>query len=416
MKKNNFCYKFLIIILSIIVVAIILLSIYFIVNKKEFKNNNIKDIKDIKDNTVNEVTENKNENDNSSLPILILNDVIINESENYNISDFVKSCTDSEGKKCIVKYLSKEMNDYKESGTYNIVIVAIDSNDQKVEKSCILKIRKLNEIVENNDKTDENNISDKKSNNENNSNNINKNVDKNKNTEQNNVNNNTNNNQTTTKPNNNQTTTKQNTTTKQKTTERYKVDNLTETNEKVSYKYGTKITEVTYYYYNVYSDSSKELISSNVEYIYDYNSYNASTNDLKNEATSLSSQNYGIYNSVLNYVNGYRSEVGVENLSLDTNLSIAATIRALEMAWSNKFSHDRPNGSSCFSVLNDLGINYFSVGENIAWGYWDAASVSEGWKNSPGHYANMISSNFSKIGIGYAVVDGERYWVQIFTN
>lgn len=414
MKKNNSSYKFLIIILSIVVVAIILLSIYFIVNKKEFKNNNIKD------NIVNEVPENKNENDNSSLPTLILNDVIINESENYNIRDFVKSCTDKDGKKCIVKYLSKEMNNYKEAGTYNIVIVSIDSNDQKVEKSCILKIRKLNENVENNDKTDENNTFDKKSNNENNSNNVNQNVDKNKNTEQNNVNNNTNNNtnnnQTTTKPNNNQTTTKQNTTTKQKTTERYKVDNLTETNEKVSYKYGTKITEVTYYYYNVYSDSSKELISSNVEYIYDYNSYNASTNDLKNEATSLSSQNYGIYNSVLNYVNGYRSEVGVENLSLDTNLSIAATIRALEMAWSNKFSHDRPNGSSCFSVLNDLGINYYSVGENIAWGYWDAASVSEGWKNSPGHYANMISSNFSKIGIGYAVVDGERYWVQIFTN
>ena len=148
MKKNNSSYKFLIIILSIVVVAIILLSIYFIVNKKEFKNNNIKDIKD---NIVNEVPENKNKNDNSSLPILILNDVIINESENYNIRDFVKSCTDKDDKKCIVKYLSKEMNNYKEAGTYNIVIVAIDSNDQKVEKSCILKIRKLNENVENND-------------------------------------------------------------------------------------------------------------------------------------------------------------------------------------------------------------------------------------------------------------------------
>lgn len=413
MKKSDLSYKFFIIILSIIIVSIILFCIYFIANKINSKENNTNEIKD---NIENEVIENKDENDNSSLPILILNDVVINESENYNIRDFVKSCTDTEGKKCILKYLNKEMNDYKESGIYNIVIVAIDNNDQKVEKSCILKIRKSNENIENNDKSDENNIADKKSNSGNSSNNVNQNTDKNKNKEQNNTNDNTNNNQTTTQPNNNQTTTKQNTTTKQKTTERYKVDNLTETSEKVSYKYGTKITEVTYYYYTIYSDSTRELITSNVEYIYDYSSYNASTADLKNEAVSLSNQNFGIYNSVLNYVNGYRSEVGVENLSLDSQLSLAATIRALEMAWSNKFSHDRPNGSSCFSVLNDLGINYYTVGENIAWGYWDAASVSEGWKNSPGHYANMISSNFSKIGIGYAVVDGERYWVQIFTD
>lgn len=383
------------------IILIISFCVYFILNKEDLENNNMNNIEG---NTLNEVTENTNENDNLSLPILILNDVVINESENYNIRDFIKSCTGNDGKKCILKYLNKEMDDYKEAGTYNIVIVAINSNDEKVEKNCILKIRKLNENVENNDKTDENNISDNESNNQNNSNSVNQND--NKNTEQSNVGNNTN---------NNQTTTKQNTTTKHKTTERYKVDNLTERSEKISYKYGTKITEVTYYY-NVYSDSSKELISSNVEYIYDYNSYNASTNDLKNEAISLSSQNSGIYNSVLNYVNGYRSEVGVENLSLDTNLSIAATIRALEMAWSNKFSHDRPNGSSCFSVLNDFGISYYSAGENIAWGYWDAASVSEGWKNSPGHYANMISSDFSKIGVGYAVVDGERYWVQLFTN
>ena len=86
------------------------------------------------------------------------------------------------------------------------------------------------------------------------------------------------------------------------------------------------------------------------------------------------------------------------------------------MAWSDTFSHTRPNGSSCFSVVDELGIGYYAIGENIASGYYDAASVSNGWKNSPGHYRNMISTNFGKIGIGVANVNGRIYWTQIFTN
>lgn len=403
MKKNIKRSKLLLIVLFIIILLILFIMIYLIVNKKFFIENN-----------TNNVPENAiNENVNQEIPELILNDVVINESENYNIRDFVKSCTDNKGKRCIFKYLNKEMENYKEVGIYNIVIVAIDNNDNILEKSCILKINKLNETFDENNKVnEENNNIEKKYDNKNNKNNIsiiNKNNDKIPN------NNNDNNQNNTTKP-NNETTTRKNTTTKTTTTRRYKIDNLTETNEKISYKYGTKITEITYYNYDVYSDSSKELTTTNVENKYDYTTFNGTTFDLKEEALSLTSQNNVIYNNILNYVNSYRNEVGVENLLLDQNLSLAATIRALEMAWSNKFSHDRPNGSSCFSILSELNISYISAGENIAWGYWDEASVSDGWKNSPGHYANMISTNFSKIGVGYAIVNGERYWVQIFTD
>ena len=121
-------------------------------------------------------------------------------------------------------------------------------------------------------------------------------------------------------------------------------------------------------------------------------------------------------NAVLGYVNQYRNEVGIQPLTLDDSLSLAASVRSLEMGWSTKFSHTRPNNTDCFSVADELGINYYTIGENIAYGYWDSYSVSNGWRNSPDHYKNMISSNFNKIGIGIANVNGQIYWTQIFTN
>ncbi len=86
------------------------------------------------------------------------------------------------------------------------------------------------------------------------------------------------------------------------------------------------------------------------------------------------------------------------------------------MAYASKFSHTRPNGNSCFSILGELGISYGGAGENIAAGYGSAASVVNGWKNSSGHYANMVNAGFNKIGVGYVSFNGQKYWVQMFTS
>lgn len=184
----------------------------------------------------------------------------------------------------------------------------------------------------------------------------------------------------------------------------------------ISYKYGVKITTTKTYLVSIFSDGSVDKQETNSKVNYDQSSYSATTSELKSEAQSISSNNASTYNEVLTYVNTYRAEVGKQNLTLDSNLSLAATIRALEMAWSGKFSHTRPNGSSCFTVLKDLNISYSATGENIAYGYSSAVAVSEGWKNSSGHYQNMISANYNKIGIGMAKLNGSIYWVQLFSN
>lgn len=176
---------------------------------------------------------------------------------------------------------------------------------------------------------------------------------------------------------------------------------------------------------NTYIDKDNEIVNSNLEkeeatdmenkYYEDIskeniNEYDSITiNNIQNENTYTD-----LINEVYEITNNYRSLVGVPSLTLDSSLVEAANIRAKEL--SDSFSHTRPNGSSCFTVLSELGISYSTAGENIAAGYSSSQSVMEGWRSSSGHYQNIISSKFKKIGIGVNIVNNQYYWVQIFPN
>ena len=176
---------------------------------------------------------------------------------------------------------------------------------------------------------------------------------------------------------------------------------------------------------NTYIDKDNEIVNSNLEkeevtdiedkYYEDIskediNEYDSITiNNIQNENTYTD-----LINEVYEITNNYRSLVGVPSLTLDSSLVEAANIRAKEL--SDSFSHTRPNGSSCFTVLSELGISYGTAGENIAAGYSSSQSVMEGWRSSNGHYQNIISSKFKKIGIGVNIINNQYYWVQIFSN
>ena len=115
--------------------------------------------------------------------------------------------------------------------------------------------------------------------------------------------------------------------------------------------------------------------------------------------------------AVLELVNKARAAQGVDALTLDPDLCKAAAIRAEELG--TYFSHDRPDGTSCFTVFEEVGIkSYHAAGENIAMGYTDAVMVMEGWMNSPGHRANILSEDYSRIGIARS----GSAWVQLFLD
>ena len=116
---------------------------------------------------------------------------------------------------------------------------------------------------------------------------------------------------------------------------------------------------------------------------------------------------------VVGLVNIERAKEGLSPLTLDTRVSAAAQVRAEEIVTS--FSHTRPNGSSFATALKEQNISYRSAGENIAWGQKSPEEVVNAWMNSSGHRANIMSSKFTSIGVGYYQQNGVNYWCQLFT-
>ena len=89
-------------------------------------------------------------------------------------------------------------------------------------------------------------------------------------------------------------------------------------------------------------------------------------------------------------------------------------VRAVEMAYANKFSHKRPDGNMCYYIMRDFGQATHSKGFRHG-GDWatNAKEVSYAWKGSHGHYENMIGSSFTRIGVGVIKFQGTYYWVQL---
>jgi hypothetical protein len=89
------------------------------------------------------------------------------------------------------------------------------------------------------------------------------------------------------------------------------------------------------------------------------------------------------------------------------------------MAQDNYFQHDsydRVNNQLQLACKWSTRVGNFypgwsHLGENIAGGYSTPADVMNGWMNSSGHRANILSPSFSEIGIGYAKGNN---WAQDF--
>ncbi len=186
-------------------------------------------------------------------------------------------------------------------------------------------------------------------------------------------------------------------------------------------KYGVVINTYTTITYNIYSDGSKTVKSTENSTEYDRSRYSATTTELLPEAKGARRKYANMISKIIKNTNSYRQEANVNtvenvtnrpDLNLNENLCVAACVRAVEMAYANKYSHTRPDGRKCFTVASELGGVAFA--ENIACGYDGAESASLCWKYSPSHYKNMINSYYTEIGIGVFELNGVFYWVQLF--
>lgn len=122
-----------------------------------------------------------------------------------------------------------------------------------------------------------------------------------------------------------------------------------------------------------------------------------------------------IENKVAQLVNQERVKRGLKPLTYNWQLARVARYKSADMAAKNYFSHTSPTYGSPFKMMESFGIRFAAGGENIAKGQRTPEEAMNAWMNSPGHRANILSNNFTQIGVGYARdSSGRAYWTQMF--
>ncbi|HZT40604.1 MAG TPA: CAP domain-containing protein [Chthonomonadaceae bacterium] len=132
---------------------------------------------------------------------------------------------------------------------------------------------------------------------------------------------------------------------------------------------------------------------------------------------SLSPEQIALRQVVL-LTNKERTAHGLPPLKLQENLSAAAAWMAQDMASRSYFAHTDHEGRSIDPRLPAFGYGGYSyIGENIAAGQESPMAAVSDWMQSPHHRENLLSPDYSEIGVGYADRPDSlyhSYWVQDF--
>lgn len=105
---------------------------------------------------------------------------------------------------------------------------------------------------------------------------------------------------------------------------------------------------------------------------------------------------------LLSATNQQRSANGSASLGSNSALNSAAQAKANDMVARNYWSHNTPEGNAPWTFITNAGYNYSSAGENLAYGFETSSSTVTGWMNSPSHKENLLSTNFTEVGFGFA--------------
>jgi uncharacterized protein YkwD len=113
----------------------------------------------------------------------------------------------------------------------------------------------------------------------------------------------------------------------------------------------------------------------------------------------------------LSLVNAERASLGKTSLSTNNQLESAAYLHSKDMGDNNYFDHTSLDGTTFSQRITNAGYQWRSAAENIAMAYGapDATKVYDMWKNSPGHYANLIG-DYADAGLGVYTINGYTYY------
>lgn len=121
---------------------------------------------------------------------------------------------------------------------------------------------------------------------------------------------------------------------------------------------------------------------------------------------------------VLGYTNAARFKNGLELYAANDTLARIAARKMQDMFDRQYFAHEAPDGRDVANLAQEEGYEYLLVGENLAvGGFHDNEHLVDEWLNSPGHRANILSGDFTEIGVavGRGIYKGNEVWMSVQT-
>ncbi|MBA2735782.1 MAG: CvpA family protein [Pyrinomonadaceae bacterium] len=116
---------------------------------------------------------------------------------------------------------------------------------------------------------------------------------------------------------------------------------------------------------------------------------------------------------MLKLVNRERIANKLAPLEADPELTEVARRHSADMFARGYFSHNTPENKTPFDRIRQSDVSFRTAGENLALAP-TLQIAHTGLMNSPGHRANILQSNFGRLGIG--VLDGGRRGLMITQN
>ena len=119
-------------------------------------------------------------------------------------------------------------------------------------------------------------------------------------------------------------------------------------------------------------------------------------------------------NDILQLVNQVRAEYGLPSVSYNASLASAAQNHANFIALNAIYSHIGINGSTWQDRAEAAGYTGYA-GENLVGG--TQLTPQQGviwWRNSAVHFSNMLNPRWTEAGVGYAVGNGQNFYVMVF--
>ncbi len=142
-----------------------------------------------------------------------------------------------------------------------------------------------------------------------------------------------------------------------------------------------------------------------------------------------SSLNEQLATLILQKTNKIRTDQGLTALIQNDEMDALAKFHSDNMVKEGFFDHTDHEGNSPSDRADNAGYGWSRIAENIVYVPWFenvsgcgdtrsaealSACMVEGWRNSPGHYANMIG-DYVQLGVGVSFTqDSIAYATQVF--